>query len=211
MDLGIGALPWTTVDLFRTLGGEVVGVDNDPERVACAQPFAVPGLRFVEGSFDLGGEGPVHVLRAMNLLRQYPDEVQEEVLQTLRAQLAPGGWLVEGSSSKHGEVWTARVFHAGEERLVFGLSDHEAGFAPQRLWPYLPRSLAVRRRPGPLLADFARAWEAACEGADAADRWEQSVAAAGVDWTLASGPIPGTAEYRCARRQLRARGNLGGG
>ena len=78
VDLGYGASPVTTVELFERLRAvrpdvEVVGLEIDPARVAAAQPWTEPGLTFRRGGFELplpDGRRPI-LVRAANVLRQY--------------------------------------------------------------------------------------------------------------------------------------------
>src|SRR5581483_1375166 len=58
VDLGYGASPVTTVELFDRLRAvhprvEVVGVEIDPDRVAAARPYEREGLSFRLGGFEL--------------------------------------------------------------------------------------------------------------------------------------------------------------
>jgi len=101
VDLGYGALPVTTLELATRLRAvrpdvTVVGLEIDPARVASAQSAARPGVRFAVGGFELAGLRPV-LVRAFNVLRQYPVEEVPAAWATLRAGLAPGGLLVDGT------------------------------------------------------------------------------------------------------------------
>lgn len=106
VDLGYGALPVTTLELAERLRAvrtdvEVVGLEIDPQRVASAQAAAGPGVRFAVGGFELAGLRPV-LVRAFNVLRQYPVEEVPAAWATLRAGLAPGGLIVDGTCDELG-------------------------------------------------------------------------------------------------------------
>ena len=100
VDLGYGASPVTTVELFARVravrpDAQVVGLEIDPERVAVAQQAATEGLACRRGGFELAGLRPL-VVRALNVLRQYDEQPALQAWDTLLAGLAPGGLLIEG-------------------------------------------------------------------------------------------------------------------
>ena len=121
VDLGYGASPVTTLELYRRVravvpGAEVAGLEIDPERVAAARAALaalraagapLPGLSFALGGFELPTARPPALVRAFNVLRQYPEERVAAVWARLRAGLAPGGVLVEGTCDEIGRraVW----------------------------------------------------------------------------------------------------------
>lgn len=87
VDLGYGASPITTVELYDRLAKhvrpdvEVVGIEIDPARVAEAKPFEKDKLTFAYGGFEVplaGGKSPI-AIRAANVLRQY-DESEVRLL-----------------------------------------------------------------------------------------------------------------------------------
>ncbi len=90
VDLGYGRLPVTTLELaarLRTVRPDirVVGLEIDPERVVPG----VAGVEFAVGGFELAGLHPI-LVRAFNVLRQYPEDSVAEAWDTMRAGLAPG-------------------------------------------------------------------------------------------------------------------------
>jgi len=108
VDLGFGASPTTAVELRDRLRAvrpdvRVLGIEIDPQRVAAARPLAGPGLDFRVGGFELptGGRAPV-LVRAFNVLRQYPAEEVLGVWDMVRPRLAPGGALVDGTCDEIG-------------------------------------------------------------------------------------------------------------
>ena len=114
IDLGFGASPVTTIELVNRLRAvrpdlRVLGLEIDPDRVAAATGLAEPpALTFERGGFELAGRRPV-LVRAMNVLRQYPAEAVPEAWRTMRGRLAAGGLVVEGSCDEVGRraCWVA--------------------------------------------------------------------------------------------------------
>ena len=109
VDLGFGAVPVTTVELRARLASvrpavRVVGLEIDRGRVADAQPSAdPPGLTFALGGFELAGLRP-DLVRAMNVLRQYPEPDAEAAWSRMRSALGPGGLLVDGTCDELGRL-----------------------------------------------------------------------------------------------------------
>jgi hypothetical protein len=116
VDLGFGASPVTTVELFARLRRvrsdiEVVGLEIDPDRVRAAAPYAAPGLSFARGGFELGrlsGRRPV-LVRAANVLRQYAEDEVPAAWAAMTARLAPGGLVVDATCDELGRrcAWLA--------------------------------------------------------------------------------------------------------
>jgi hypothetical protein len=123
VDLGYGASPVTTAELFTRLRAvhprvEVVGIEIDPVRVAAARPYEREGLSFRLGGFELPVERPPVLVRAFNVLRQYDEDEAWAAWDRLCAGLEPGGVLVEGTCNEIGRraVWvTLRRARAGSE------------------------------------------------------------------------------------------------
>jgi hypothetical protein len=102
VDLGYGALPVTTLELasrLRTVRTDVrvMGLEIDPERVVPSQA----GVEFGLGGFELAGHGPV-LVRAFNVLRQYPVDAVEDAWSLMRERLAPGGLIIDGTCDEIG-------------------------------------------------------------------------------------------------------------
>ncbi len=155
-----------------------------PERVAlaCRQLAALraagdplPGLSFAVGGFELPVARPPVLVRAFNVLRQYPEEQAWSAWSRLRAGLAPGGVLVEGTCDEIGRraVWvTLPALAAPAEREEGdgpGLITFSARLGsldrPSDLAERLPKTLIHRNVPGEpvhqFLRDFDRAWDRA--------------------------------------------------
>jgi hypothetical protein len=102
VDLGYGALPVTTLELasrLRTVRTDVrvIGLEIDPERVVPPQG----GVEFGLGGFELAGHRPV-LVRAFNVLRQYPPDAVDEAWSLMRAKLSPGGLIIDGTCDEIG-------------------------------------------------------------------------------------------------------------
>lgn len=204
VDLGYGASPVTTVELHDRLRAvrpdvRVLGLELDPQRVAAAQPAArPPALVFARGGFELAGRRPT-IIRALNVLRQYPEPEVAAAWRTMRERLAPGGLLVEGTCDEIGRraCWfalpapTPGAALAPADRPEVGwpagatltLSTHLPSLGcPSDLAERLPKALIARNVPGEpihtFLLAFDEAWERAARYAPFGPRMRWSVAAA---------------------------------
>ncbi len=182
VDLGYGATPVTAVELRARLAAvvrpdvAVVGLEIDPSRVAAARPYAdPPGLDFRLGGFELAGLRPV-VVRAFNVLRQYPEEA---VPDAWRAMTATGATLVEGTCDELGRVATwAYVPDGAPATLTLSARlsdlDHPATFAER-----LPKALIHHNVPGhpvhDLLTALGRGWDSSATPFGPRQRWLATV------------------------------------
>jgi hypothetical protein len=186
VDLGYGRHPVTTVELADRLAAavrpdvDVVGVEIVRERVAAALPYARPGLAFVRGGFNLplDGRRPV-VVRAMNVLRQYPVAEALAAWDLLRGQLDDDGVLVEGTCDEVGRraVWVA-LDHSGPRTVTFAARTDALG-RPSDLAERLPKALVERNVPGERVHAFLVAWDRAWARAGdvpGRQRWAASAA-----------------------------------
>lgn len=190
VDLGYGASPVTTVELFHRLrevrpDAQVVGLEIDQERVAAAQPAAHEGLAFRRGGFELSGLRP-HVVRALNVLRQYEEQPAAQAWQTLLAGLAPGGLLVEGTCDEIGRraAWVA-LDADGPRTLT--LAAHLPSLPrPSELAERLPKALIHHNVPGEpvhaLLRALDDAWDRAAPHAAFGPRARWVAACEGLAW-----------------------------
>src|SRR6185436_15653088 len=99
---------------------QVLGVEIDPQRVADAQPFTAEGLSFRLGGFNLplGPGERVSVVRAFNVLRQYPEAAVAEALAALAEPLTPGGLILEGTSDPLGRLLTFNLYQKQGAELI---------------------------------------------------------------------------------------------
>jgi hypothetical protein len=177
VDLGYGASPVTTAELFtrlRTVNPrvEVVGIEIDPARVAAARPYEREGLAFRLGGFELPVGRPPALIRAFNVLRQYDEDAAWRAWDRLCAGLAPGGVLVEGTCDEIGRraVWVSLPASGPVPRPRAAARPGTITFAahlptlsrPSDLAERLPKTLIHRNVPGEpvhaALTAFDRAW-----------------------------------------------------
>jgi hypothetical protein len=106
IDLGYGELPVTTLELAARLrvvraDVRVMGLEIHPERVRAARASQKDTVEFGLGGFELAGQRPV-LVRAFNVLRQYPVEAVRDAWALMQARLALGGLIVDGTSDELG-------------------------------------------------------------------------------------------------------------
>ncbi|MEY4311800.1 MAG: hypothetical protein RLZZ571_570 [Actinomycetota bacterium] len=170
VDLGYGALPVTTKEMFDRLlkhvrpDAQVVGIEIDPDRVEEAKPIEQLGLSFKYGGFEIptGDRKPI-MIRAFNVLRQYDESEVLEAWQTMTNRLAPNGYLVEGTCDEIGRrsVWVSlRAGQSEPETITF--STHIGSLdKPSDLAPRLPKVLIHRNVPGEKIYEFLQAFDRA--------------------------------------------------
>lgn len=170
VDLGYGALPVTTKEMFDRLRKhvrsdvEVVGIEIDPDRVTEAKPIEQPGLSFKFGGFEIPtNDRKAIMIRAFNVLRQYDESEVLEAWQTMTNRLAPNGYLVEGTCDEFGRrnVWVSlRAGQSEPESITF--STHIGSLdKPSDLAPRLPKVLIHRNVPGEKIYEFLQAFDRA--------------------------------------------------
>jgi hypothetical protein len=230
VDLGYGASPVTTLELYRQVravapGAEVIGLEIDPARVAAAcdrlaalraAGHELPGLSFAAGGFELPVPRRPVLVRAFNVLRQYPEEGVRAAWSRLRAGLADGGVLVEGTCDEIGRraVWVtlaalpntvlpnavlpnAALPDAGRGELITFSARLAALDRPSDLAERLPKALIHRNVPGEpvhqFLRDFDRAWDHAApySAFGPRQRWLTAVASLSTSWPVLRRPPQG--------------------
>ena len=194
VDLGFGASPVTTVELYRRVrvvapDAQVVGLEIDQERVAAARRRLaalraagdeLPGLSFGAGGFELPVATRPALVRAFNVLRQYSEEQAWAAWSRLRAGLGAGGVLIEGTCDEIGRraVWVtlpATTGPAPTGRAPAGggrgaeLITFSARLAsmerPSDLAERLPKTLIHRNVPGEPVHAFLRDFDRAWDRA----------------------------------------------
>ncbi|MEZ4318782.1 MAG: class I SAM-dependent methyltransferase [Myxococcota bacterium] len=148
VDLGVGARPWTTVELAEAVAPvPVLGLDIAPDVVERAHEHARPGLSFAVGSFDLPRSA--RLVRVMNVLRDGWADAVPEAHARIGARVLVGGAVIEGSCGPAGEVGTAHWLRKEPTGLVReGLvlwCDGTRGSAPLQFRDRLPRDLRDAR------------------------------------------------------------------
>ncbi|CAD6003733.1 class I SAM-dependent methyltransferase [Agreia sp. COWG] len=201
VDLGYGASGVTAFELQQRLARvradvEVIGLEISPDRVRTAneqlQSVRAGTTTFspdARVSFALGGfETPLPenrraaVIRAFNVLRQYPESDVPDAWARMTARLQPGGALVEGTCNEIGRVssWVT-VTSAGAQTFSVSLrlDDLEK---PSIVAERLPKALIHHNVPGQpihaLLSELDRAWQhnAGVGVYGASQRWRASLA-----------------------------------
>lgn len=174
VDLGYGATPVTTLEMFQRFHKhvrediEVIGIEIDPDRVAEAQSVAQLGLTFTYGGFEVplpNGRSPI-AIRAFNVLRQYDETQVLESWTQMAARLAPNGFLVEGTCDEIGRRSTWVSVRAGQSiPETFTMSVHVGSLElPSDIAPRLPKALIHRNIPGERIHDFLQAFDRAWNG-----------------------------------------------
>lgn len=175
VDLGFGAHPVTTLELADRLQAvnprvEVVGVDIDPERVTSAARYRRPGVRFVHGGFEVplsnhpaepGPDGPVVLIRAANVLRQYPREYVADAWHRLCTRISPDGLVVDATCDEIGRrcCWVS-LDRTGPRALTVSLA--LAGLdLPSEVAARLPKLLIHDNVPGQPIHRYLTALDAA--------------------------------------------------
>ena len=170
VDVGFGEEAWTVLEMAAQLRKiepnlRVIGLETDPRRISGADPDQNPlnCFEYVEPDAELSlrFQGAA-MLRAMNVLRSYPDpEVRPTLLNWARC-LKEGGWLLEGSSSASGHILTSHVWRrAGGQVRHSGLllyTDFSSGFAPWMFRDHFPRDLRRNLKPDQPLYQTLTQW-----------------------------------------------------
>lgn len=174
IDVGLGDSPYTTLEsarAFRRCNARLrtLGVDIDPVRLARASALCAGEIELRLGGFalPLTEAEPARLVRAMNVLRGYPESAVPSAHAQLAAPLLSGGLLVEGTCSGDGGRLCAhwirkRGAELVREAVCFS-TDFSAGFAPLMFRDQLPRDLRRHVRPGEAIGEFLFAWRAAFE------------------------------------------------
>lgn len=160
VDLGYGASPVTAVELHDRLSRvrpdvEVVGIEIDPARVAVGALLARPGLSFRLGGFEVPLDGRrATVVRAFNVLRQYPEDEVAGAWAAVLERLTPDGLLVDGTCDELGRLATwAAVGVDGPVSLT--MSWQLRGLQqPSVIAERLPKALIHRNVPGEPVHDY---------------------------------------------------------
>ncbi len=195
IDLGYGASPVTAVELAARLAKvrddvRVLGLEIDPSRVAAALPAAdPPRLTFARGGFECAGRRP-QLIRAANVLRQYDEPAALAAWSTMRAQLAEGGLLVEGTCDELGRLGAWVLVDADGPRSLTLAAKLDTLERPAEFAERLPKALIhhnVDDRPIRLfLRDLDRAWDTAAPMSTFGprQRWAAAARAVAAYWPV---------------------------
>ncbi len=198
IDLGYGTSPITVIELRARLRAvrpdvSLLGLEIDADRVAAAQPSASAGLRFERGGFELAGYQPA-IVRAANVLRQYPEPAVGPAWQMMQSQLGPDGVLIEGTCDELGRrgSW---VLLDGRAPISLTLSARLEDLSrPSELAPRLVKALIHRNIAGEpihaLLQAMDTAWDrhAPLSTFGTRQRWQAMCAELAGEWPVLSTP-----------------------
>lgn len=154
IDLGYGARPDTCVEMAHRLRPvapdlRMVGLEIDPERVVADRD----GVRFAVGGFELAGLRPT-LVRAFNVLRQYDETEVGAAWARMRARLAPGGLIVEGTCDEIGRRCTWVLLDADGPRSLTLCWSPRYSERPSDLAERLPKALIHRNVAGERIHDL---------------------------------------------------------
>lgn len=203
VDLGYGAQPVTTLEMFerlRTIRPDVrvLGIEIDRERVAAAKPLEREGLSFVRGGFELplpAGLPAPTLVRAFNVLRQYDEAEVPAAWRMVTDRLGPGGLFVDGTCDELGRRCTWVGLDASGP-ATFSLSlKLDAIERPSDVAERLPKALIHHNIPGEAIHDWLsaldKAWDvnAPLQVHGARQRWMATVGAVRAQgWPVLDGP-----------------------
>ncbi|MGW4354729.1 class I SAM-dependent methyltransferase [Nocardia sp. NPDC004582] len=165
VDLGYGASPVTTLEMaarLRTVRPDlrVVGLEIDPDRVVPGRD----GVVFARGGFELAGLRPT-LVRAFNVLRQYPESAVPEAWSTIQSGLASDGLLLDGTCDELGRRCAWILLDRTRPLSLTLAWDPFTVDTPSDIAERLPKALIHRNIPGEpihtLLSAADRAWSIA--------------------------------------------------
>ena len=173
VDLGFGASPITAVELSARArkvnpAAQVVGVEIERERVARGLAVATDQLHFALGGFEVplpnppfAGDQKVHLIRALNVLRQYSEDAVADAWSLMCSRLAPEGLLVEGTCDEIGRLasWVT-LDSAGPQTFTISLRLNGLEL-PSKVAERLPKALIHHNLPGENIHDYLQAIDAA--------------------------------------------------
>ncbi len=165
VDLGYGARPHTTFELAQRLRAirpdlRVTGLEIDPARVV----ESAENVTFARGGFELAGLRP-NLVRAFNVLRQYPEDAVPDAWSRIQSCLAPGGLLVDGTCDELGRRCAWILLDASGPISLTLAWDPFTVHTPSDIAERLPKALIHRNVSGEpihaLLQAADRAWATA--------------------------------------------------
>lgn len=193
VDLGFGAHPITALQWQQSLRTanpttRVVGIEIDRHRVAAAQQT----IEAIHGGFEIPTADRPLLIRAANVLRQYPRDEVEPAWALMASRLAAGGWLIDGTCDEQGRLTCLLSIDGGGTPAWLTISVRLAGLQhPSQVAARLPKALIHDNVPGrrvhALLTDMDRAWEAAPRFG-ARQRWIAMAQDLRERWQVRDGP-----------------------
>jgi hypothetical protein len=159
VDLGYGRTPVTAVELLSRLKKNtpairVLGIEIDPARVSEAKSLENSMLAFTHGGFEIpippefSNRKDVDLIRALNVLRQYPESEVEAAWEKMQSRLSDNGLIIEGTSDEIGRV-ASFVTLSKHEPISFTISLKLQGLdRPSKVAERLPKILIHKNTPG---------------------------------------------------------------
>jgi hypothetical protein len=198
IDLGYGEDPVTAVELLSRLRPvrldvEVLGLELDEDRVSNAKAAEQAGLSFARGGFELAGRRPI-VVRAANVLRQYPESSVHESWAVMQRQLADGGVIVDGTCDELGRLGTWVLLTAAAPVSLTLSCKPDALQRPSELAARLVKALIHRNVAGEgihaLLQSMDAAWDlhAPLAAFGNRQRWQAMAATVSQRWPVLDTP-----------------------
>ena len=198
IDLGYGASPITAVELLSRLKPvrpdvHVLGLEIDPARVVAAKPAENHQLSFARGGFELAGRHPV-IVRAANVLRQYPEESVLQSWSAMQAQLSENGVIVEGTCDEIGRRATWVLLDQNRPISLTICCKLDAIDRPSDVAERLVKALIHRNTKGNQIFELLRSMDAAWNlHAPLAtfgprQRWQAMAATVAESWPVVSAP-----------------------
>jgi hypothetical protein len=196
VDLGYGQSPVTAVELLARLRPvrpdvHVLGLEIDPVRVARAKPIENAQLTFEQGGFELAGRHPT-IVRAANVLRQYPEESVVGSWLLMQDQLGDDGVIVEGTSDELGRRASWVLLDAQGPISLTLCCKVDAIERPSDVAERLVKALIHRNTRGNRIHELLRAMDAGWDRhASLApfgprQRWQAMAASVAEDWPVLS-------------------------
>ncbi len=196
IDLGYGDSPITASELLSRLQPvrpdvRVLGLELDPGRVATAQSAAGPQLSFERGGFELAGRRPL-IVRAANVLRQYPEAEVAPAWQRMSHQLGPDGVILDATCDELGRRGSWTLLDATGPISLTIFSKPDAIARPSDVADRLVKALIHRNVAGQpihaLLQAMDLAWDrhAGLAAFGHRQRWVAMCAAVAAEWPVLS-------------------------
>jgi hypothetical protein len=186
VDLGFGASPITAVELLQRVSkvnpkSIVVGIEIDRERVERGLAVANQNLKFALGGFETPLPAEVgshaHVIRALNVLRQYDESEVAAAWNLMQSRLTDDGVLIEGTCDEIGRLASWVTLNKSEP-VSLNISLRLLGLdQPSKVAERLPKILIHHNVPGEKIHEFLAAldlaWKtnAALAAFSPAQRW----------------------------------------
>lgn len=142
IDLGCGHGLFTQLLARESATREVIGVDLDTHKIAVAQQATLPNLRYSASDIAVAPLPPAQAVTILDVFYLIPYPIQEQLLQTCAAKLAPGGVIVLKEMAEKPR-WKVALNWLEESLAVrvFRITDHSGGgkfyFRERADWQHL--------------------------------------------------------------------------